>query len=86
MCLSTQEDVDQAVAAAKAAGQRGSPWRRMDACTRGKLLHKLADLVERDRLLLAVRAAFLLSAGAGSCWKKTMLVAILTFSLNTNAN
>lgn len=62
MCLSTQEDVDQAVIAAKAAGQRGSPWRRMDACSRGKLLHKLADLVERDRLLLAVRAAFLLSA------------------------
>ncbi|CAF95958.1 unnamed protein product, partial [Tetraodon nigroviridis] len=48
-----QEDVDQAVMAAKAAGQRGSPWRRMDACSRGKLLHQLADLVERDRLLLA---------------------------------
>lgn len=49
-----QEDVDKAVEAAKAAGQRGSPWRRMDACSRARLLHKLADLVERDRLLLAV--------------------------------
>lgn len=52
--LSVQEDVDKAVEAAKAAGQRGSPWRRMDASSRGRLLHKLADLVERDRLLLAV--------------------------------
>lgn len=49
-----QEDVDKAVEAAKLAGQRGSPWRRMDASSRGRLLHKLADLVERDRLLLAV--------------------------------
>lgn len=45
--------MDKAVEAAKAAGQRGSPWRRMDASSRGRLLHKLADLVERDRLLLA---------------------------------
>lgn len=52
-----QEDVDKAVEAAKAAGQRGSPWRRMDACSRGRLLHKLADLVERDRLLLAVSSS-----------------------------
>lgn len=46
--------MDEAVQAAKAARQRGSPWRRMDASSRGSLLHKLADLVERDRLLLAV--------------------------------
>ncbi len=46
--------MDKAVEAAKAAGQRGSPWRRMDASSRGRLLHKLADLLERDRLLLAV--------------------------------
>lgn len=50
-----QEDVERAVQAARAAGRRGSPWRRMDASSRGRLLHKLADLVERDRLLLAVR-------------------------------
>ena len=49
-----QEDVDKAVVAAKAAMQRGSPWRRMDASSRGRLLLKLADLIERDRLLLAV--------------------------------
>ncbi|XP_020487181.1 aldehyde dehydrogenase family 1 member A3 [Labrus bergylta] len=48
-----KEDVDRAVGAAKAAGRRGSPWRRMDASGRGRLLHKLADLMERDRLLLA---------------------------------
>uniref|UniRef100_UPI003AAD6957 retinaldehyde dehydrogenase 3 isoform X4 n=1 Tax=Centroberyx gerrardi TaxID=166262 RepID=UPI003AAD6957 len=48
-----KEDVDKAVEAAKAAEQRGSPWRRMDASSRGRLLHKLADLMERDRLLLA---------------------------------
>ncbi|KAM8762164.1 retinaldehyde dehydrogenase 3 [Acanthopagrus schlegelii] len=48
-----KDDVDEAVQAAKAARQRGSPWRRMDASSRGSLLHKLADLVERDRLLLA---------------------------------
>ncbi|KAM3876620.1 retinaldehyde dehydrogenase 3 [Diretmus argenteus] len=46
-------DVNKAVEAAKAAGQRGSPWRRMDASSRGRLLHKLADLLERERLLLA---------------------------------
>ncbi|XP_068198360.1 retinaldehyde dehydrogenase 3 isoform X2 [Antennarius striatus] len=48
-----KEDVDNAVKAAKAAGQRGSPWRKMDVSSRGKLLHMLADLVERDRVLLA---------------------------------
>ncbi|XP_075414058.1 retinaldehyde dehydrogenase 3 isoform X2 [Tenrec ecaudatus] len=46
-------DVDKAVEAAQAAFQRGSPWRRMDALSRGRLLHQLADLVERDRTLLA---------------------------------
>ncbi|KAG7220841.1 hypothetical protein INR49_031580 [Caranx melampygus] len=48
-----KEDVDKAVKAARAAVQRGSVWRRMDASSRGRLLHKLADLMERDRLLLA---------------------------------
>ncbi|XP_050759074.1 aldehyde dehydrogenase family 1 member A3 isoform X2 [Gymnogyps californianus] len=47
-------DVDNAVEAAKAAFQRGSPWRQMDALSRGRLLHKLADLLERDRVTLAV--------------------------------
>ncbi|XP_012659892.1 aldehyde dehydrogenase family 1 member A3 isoform X2 [Otolemur garnettii] len=47
-------DVDRAVEAAQAAFQRGSPWRQMDALSRGRLLHQLADLVERDRAILAV--------------------------------
>uniref|UniRef100_A0A8C1WHR0 Aldehyde dehydrogenase 1 family, member A3 n=1 Tax=Cyprinus carpio TaxID=7962 RepID=A0A8C1WHR0_CYPCA len=46
-------DVDEAVKAAKAAGQRGSEWRRMDASSRGRLLHRLADLLERERAVLA---------------------------------
>lgn len=46
-------DVDKAVEAAQAAFQRGSPWRRLDALSRGQLLHQLADLVERDRAILA---------------------------------
>lgn len=45
-------DVDKAVAAAKEAFKLGSPWRRMDASKRGKLLMKLADLMERDALYL----------------------------------
>uniref|UniRef100_A0A2I2ZJ26 Aldehyde dehydrogenase 1 family member A3 n=1 Tax=Gorilla gorilla gorilla TaxID=9595 RepID=A0A2I2ZJ26_GORGO len=46
-------DVDKAVEAAQVAFQRGSPWRRLDAPSRGRLLHQLADLVERDRATLA---------------------------------
>lgn len=52
--MATQPDVDKAVEAAQAAFLRGSPWRRMDALSRGRLLHQLADLVERDRAILAV--------------------------------
>nr|XP_020865231.1 retinal dehydrogenase 1-like isoform X3 [Phascolarctos cinereus] len=48
-----KEDVDKAVKAAREAFQLGSPWRTMDASERGRLLNKLADLMERDRLLLA---------------------------------
>jgi aldehyde dehydrogenase (NAD+) len=46
-------DVDAAVIAAQNAFKRGSPWRRMDAGYRGRLLNKLADLMERDRIYLA---------------------------------
>ena len=49
-----QADVDKAVKAARQAFQIGSPWRTMDASERGRLLNKLADLMERDRLLLTV--------------------------------
>ncbi|XP_044515458.1 aldehyde dehydrogenase, cytosolic 2 isoform X4 [Gracilinanus agilis] len=48
-----KEDVDKAVKAAREAFQFGSPWRTMDASERGRLLNKLADLMERDRLILA---------------------------------
>jgi len=48
-----QADIDNAVAAAKAAFKRGAPWRTMDASARGVLLLKLADLVARDRVKLA---------------------------------
>lgn len=46
-------DVDKAVAAARAAFAIGSPWRTLDASTRGKLIHKFADLVIRDLEYLA---------------------------------
>nr|XP_046242857.1 aldehyde dehydrogenase 1A1-like isoform X2 [Scatophagus argus] len=51
------DDVDKAVRSARAAFQMGSPWRSMDASDRGQLLNRLADLVERDRLLLATLEA-----------------------------
>ncbi|CAG2058258.1 unnamed protein product, partial [Timema podura] len=46
-------DVDLAVAAASQAFQRGSEWRTMDASARGKLINKLASLIERDIEYLA---------------------------------
>ena len=46
-------DVDRAVAAAKEAFKLGSTWRTMDASERGRLLNKLANLVERDQEYLA---------------------------------
>ena len=47
--------MDIAVQAAREAFRLGSPWRTMDASERGVLMHRLADLMERDRTLLAVR-------------------------------
>jgi acyl-CoA reductase-like NAD-dependent aldehyde dehydrogenase len=46
-------DVDKAVAAARAAFKRNSPWRQLDASARGTLLNKLADLIDRDKTKLA---------------------------------
>ncbi|KAL3183463.1 hypothetical protein MRX96_033576 [Rhipicephalus microplus] len=43
-----KEDVDKAVKAARAAFIRGSEWRTMDASKRGKLILKLADLMEEN--------------------------------------
>lgn len=45
-------DIEKAVAAAKAAFELGSTWRRMDASDRAVLMHKLADLIARDAALL----------------------------------
>jgi aldehyde dehydrogenase (NAD+) len=39
-------DVDKAVAAARAAFERG-PWRKMPASERGRLMNRLADLIEK---------------------------------------
>lgn len=52
--LASQADVDKAVQAARLAFSLGSVWRKMDASERGRLLSKLADLVERDSVYLAV--------------------------------
>jgi len=46
-------DVELAVKAAKEAFKLGSPWRSMDASERGRLMYKLADLMERDIVYLA---------------------------------
>jgi phenylacetaldehyde dehydrogenase len=40
-------DVDLAVAAARAAFAKGSPWKKMTPSERGKLMWKLADLLEK---------------------------------------
>ncbi|KAK6633449.1 Retinal dehydrogenase 1 [Polyplax serrata] len=46
-------DIDKAVAAARAAFKIGSPYRSMDASARGRLMLKLADLIDRDRDYIA---------------------------------
>ena len=46
-------DIDKAVKAARAAFHKDSEWRRMDPSARGRLMHKYADLIERDRVYLA---------------------------------
>ncbi|MGO8749928.1 MAG: aldehyde dehydrogenase family protein [Thermoguttaceae bacterium] len=42
-----EEDIDRAVAAARDAFESG-PWPKMDARDRGKLLNRLADLIEKN--------------------------------------
>lgn len=49
---SSQEDVDQAVSAAKNAFEKG-PWSTMDPSERAQLIYKLGDLIERDQQILA---------------------------------
>src|ERR1019366_5537519 len=45
----SSEDVDRAVAAARRALEdRNGPWRKLSASERGRLIWKLADLVEKN--------------------------------------
>jgi aldehyde dehydrogenase (NAD+) len=52
VAAASPKDVDKAVKAARKALDSG-PWATMDAADRGRLLFKLADLVERDSEKLA---------------------------------
>ena len=47
------EDINRAVLAARAAFADGSPWRRMTPSQRGKLLWRVADLMDANREELA---------------------------------
>lgn len=47
-------DANVAIKAARAAFELGSVWRTTDASQRGRLLSKLADLIERDLAYIAV--------------------------------
>jgi phenylacetaldehyde dehydrogenase len=40
-----REDVQRAVRAARAAFEQGSPWRRMTPSRRGRILHRIGDLI-----------------------------------------
>lgn len=53
----TAVDIDRAVKAARKALESG-PWPRMDAPDRGRLLYKLADLVEKNAEELAVLESY----------------------------
>ena len=52
VAAATKEDVDHAVKAARRAFDEG-PWRRMAPVDRGRLMYKLADLIEKNRDELA---------------------------------
>jgi aldehyde dehydrogenase (NAD+) len=52
VAAASAKDVDKAVRAARRALDAG-PWATMDAADRGRLMYKLADLVERDSKDLA---------------------------------
>lgn len=52
----TKEDIDLAVQAAVRAFDRKSEWKLISASQRGRLINRLADLVERDIAYIAVSA------------------------------
>src|SRR4029079_6182936 len=43
-----QADIDKAVKAARKAFEKG-PWKKMNARERGKILNRLADLIEQNK-------------------------------------
>lgn len=51
--VANKEDVNKAVKMAKLAFNSRSPWRQMNARDRGRLLYKLADLMEQHKKELA---------------------------------
>ena len=53
MTQSTPEDVDRAVAAARTSFYETRDWRDMDSQTRGDVLLKIADLIDKYRDELA---------------------------------
>src|SRR5262249_40605946 len=48
------EDIDKAVKAARKAFDDDSPWRRMNASDRGRLIWKIAELIEQNADELAM--------------------------------
>lgn len=48
------EDVDKAVSAARKAFEIDSDWRKTDPSERGSLIHKLAQLLRRDKDYIGV--------------------------------
>ncbi|OAF64654.1 hypothetical protein A3Q56_07635 [Intoshia linei] len=55
ICQASLEDVNYAVECARNAGVHNSIWKKMGANGRADLMYKLANLMERDRTILAVR-------------------------------
>lgn len=50
--MNFKADVDKAVAAAKQAFARGSPWRAMDASARGVFINKVIDSIRALNLII----------------------------------
>ena len=72
--------MDVAVKAAQEAFRLGSPWRTMDGSERGRLLNRLADLIERDKEHIAVRPrAILLCALNYHCIVPTPLTLLYRY-------
>ena len=48
------EDIDRAVRAARGAFAADSPWRKMTPSDRGRMIHKIGDLIEENADELAM--------------------------------